>query len=76
MLSMLPPVQWDRLTLKAFAGVAAVIASGTLLLAGVGLVVPMMWASLLVSPRSSGPVLTGSSFASRLSKRRLGLPSP
>ena len=39
---MLPPVQWDRLTLKAFAGVAAVIASGALLLAGVGLVVPMI----------------------------------
>ena len=39
---MLPPMQWDGLTLKAFAGVAAVIASGALLLAGVGLVVPMI----------------------------------
>jgi hypothetical protein len=35
-------MQWDGLTLKAFGGVAAVIASGALLLAGVGLVVPMM----------------------------------
>jgi hypothetical protein len=35
-------MQWDGLTLKTFAGVAAVIASGALLLAGIGLVVPMM----------------------------------
>ena len=40
--AMLPPMQWDGLTLKAVAGVAAVIASGALLLAGVGLVVPMV----------------------------------
>jgi hypothetical protein len=35
-------MQWDGLTLKAFAGIAAVIASGVLLLAGVRLVVLMM----------------------------------
>jgi hypothetical protein len=35
-------MQWDGLTLKAFAGIAAGIASGALLSAGVGLVVPMM----------------------------------
>ena len=39
---MLPFMEWDGLTLKAFAGVVAVIASGALLLAGVGPVVPMM----------------------------------
>jgi hypothetical protein len=39
---MLPRMQWDGLTLKAFAGVVAVIASGVLLLAGVGPVVPMI----------------------------------
>jgi hypothetical protein len=39
---MLSLMQWDGMTLKAFAGVAAVIASGALLLVGVGLVVPMI----------------------------------
>jgi hypothetical protein len=39
---MLPGMQWDGLTLKAFAGIAAVIASGTLLLVRIGLVVPMI----------------------------------
>ena len=36
------PMQWDGVTLKAFAGVAAVILSGVVLLAGVRAVVPMM----------------------------------
>jgi hypothetical protein len=35
-------MQWDGMTLKAFAGVVAVVISGVLLLAGVGPVVPMM----------------------------------
>jgi hypothetical protein len=39
---MLRLMEWDGPTLKAFAGVAAVIASAALLLCGVGLVVPMM----------------------------------
>jgi hypothetical protein len=39
---MLAPMQWDGVTLRAFAGVAAMIVSGVLLLAGVGVVVPMM----------------------------------
>jgi hypothetical protein len=39
---MLPLMECDGLTLKAFAGVAAVIIRGALLLAGVRLVVPLM----------------------------------
>jgi hypothetical protein len=35
-------MEWDGPTLKAWAGIAAVIASAALLLAGVGLVVPMI----------------------------------
>jgi hypothetical protein len=35
-------MEWDGLTLRAFAGVAAIIISGALLLAGVGLVVPLI----------------------------------
>jgi hypothetical protein len=35
-------MQWDGVTLKALAGVAAVIISGVVLLAGVRPVVPMM----------------------------------
>jgi drug/metabolite transporter (DMT)-like permease len=35
-------MEWDGVTLKAWAGIAAVIAGVVLLLVGVGLVVPMM----------------------------------
>ena len=36
------PMQWDGVTLKAFAGAVAVIISGVVLLAGVRPVAPMM----------------------------------
>jgi hypothetical protein len=39
---MLLLMEWDGVTLRAFAGIAAVLVSGALLLASVGLVVPMM----------------------------------
>jgi hypothetical protein len=39
---MLPLMEWDGLTPRACAGVAAVIISGVLLLAGIGAVVPLM----------------------------------
>ena len=64
------PMQWDGTTLKAFTGVAAVMISGVVLLAGVRAVMPMM-VSLPVSPRYSGQPSNASSSASRLSKRSL-----
>jgi hypothetical protein len=39
---MLPLMEWDGVTLKAFAGIAVVLVSGALLLAGVGPIIPTM----------------------------------
>jgi hypothetical protein len=68
---MLPGMQWDGLTLKAFAGIAAVIASGTLLLVRIGLVVPMIGLVAGVAAML-GASLDRLKLASKLSKRRLG----
>jgi hypothetical protein len=40
-LSMLPHMEWDGLTIKALVGVAAVVISGVLRLASIGPAVPM-----------------------------------
>jgi hypothetical protein len=65
-------MQLDGLTLKAFAGVAAVIAERGAVArrCRVGLVVPMMGVVAGVAVML-GPASTGSRFVSRLSKRRL-----
>jgi hypothetical protein len=65
------PMQWDGVTLKAFAGAAAVMISGVVLLARVRPVVPMMGvvAGIAAYP---GPASNASSSAPRLSKRSIG----
>jgi hypothetical protein len=72
---MLPLVEWDSVMLKAFAGIAAVLVSGALLLLGVGCVVRMMGLIAGVAVMH-GPASNSANSVSRLPKRRLASMSP